>query len=135
VRAGLPAPPLQRFDGRLRPGEALLWPPEARGAAQLGRLESPTFILASGRAADPAEIARVRADHGVALADRADFEDLLRYAEATGAREVALMGAPGDELAKALQSRGVDVYPVGPPRQIALFAGGAEEPTHIVSAG
>jgi hypothetical protein len=132
-RAGLPAPPLQRFDGRLRPGEALLWPPEARGAPQLGRLEAPTFILASGRAADPAEVARARADHGVALADRADFAGLLRYAEATGAREVALMGAPGDDLARTLAARGVDVYPVGPPRQIALFSGASDSDAHVVS--
>lgn len=133
AHAGLPAPALQRFDGRLRPGEALLWPPEARDAAQLGRLDSPTVILASGRAADPAQLALARADHGVALTDRADFAGLLRYAESTGAREVALVGAPGDDLARALQERGVDVYPVGPPRQIALFSGVSEEATHVVS--
>jgi putative mRNA 3-end processing factor len=136
ARAGLPAPALQRFDGHLRPGEALLWPPAARDATGLGRLVSPTFVLASGHAADPAEVARARADHGVALADRADFAGLLRYAESTGAREVALVGAPGDDLAQALQARGVEVYPVGPPRQIALFSGAVEQPegaAHVVS--
>jgi hypothetical protein len=133
ARAGLPAPPLQRFDGRLRAGEALLWPPEARDAAQLGRLDSPTFILATGHAADPAEVARARAEHGVALADRADFAGLLRYAEATGAREIALMNAPADELARTLEARGVEVYPVGPPRQIALFSGASDPAAHVVS--
>jgi hypothetical protein len=134
AEAGLPTPPLQRFDGRLRPGEALLWPPSAREAAGLGRLEAPTTILATGHAGDPEAIARARADHGVPLGDRADFAALLRYIESTGAREVALMRAPGDELAQALQARGVDTYPVGPPRQIALFAGSAETLPHVVSA-
>src|SRR6185369_14908378 len=110
-----------------------LWPRTAREAPQLGRLGSAVTILASGWAADPAEVARARADHAVALADRADFAGLLRYAEATGAREVALVGAPGDELARALEERGVDVYPLGPPRQIALFSGASGTPGHVVS--
>jgi hypothetical protein len=134
AEAGLPAPPLQRFDGRLRPGEALLWPPSARDAPGLGRLEAPTTILATGHGGDPEAVERARADHGVALSDRADFADLLRYIEATGAREVALLRAPGDELAQALRARGVEAYPVGPPRQIALFAGNAESSPHVVSA-
>jgi hypothetical protein len=42
ARAGVATPPVQRFDGRLRPGEALLWPAEDRAAARLGRLEPAT---------------------------------------------------------------------------------------------
>jgi hypothetical protein len=133
ARAGLPAPVLQRFDGRLRPDEALLWPESARDAARLGALSSPLVVLASGRAADAAAVDTARAERAVALADRADFEGLLRYVGATGAREVALLRAPSDELAVALAARGVDVYPVGPPRQIALFAAAGEMPAHVVS--
>jgi hypothetical protein len=134
ARAGLPAPTLQRFDGRLRADEALLWPPEARDAARLGALPSPFFIFASGWAADPTALAAARADRGVALADRADFAGLLGYVAATGAREVALVGATSEDLAVALRERGLDVYPVGAPRQIALFSGGGEPPAHVVSA-
>jgi putative mRNA 3-end processing factor len=134
-RAGLVVPPLQRFAGTLKRGEALVWPRAARDVAQLGRLNAPTTILASGWAADDAEIARARADHGVALGDRADFADLLRYVEATGAREVALLRAPGDDLARTLAARGIDAYPLGAPRQIALFALTKEMPAHVVSAG
>jgi hypothetical protein len=135
ARAGLAAPPVPRFDGKLRRGEALLWPVGAHDAGRLGRLEAPTTILVSGRASDPLEVARARADHGVPLADRADFATLLRYVEATGAREVALLHAPGDELAEALRARGVDAYPLGPPRQIALFSGPPDTSAHVVSAG
>jgi putative mRNA 3-end processing factor len=134
ARAGLAAPQVQRWDGKLRRGEALLWPAGARQAKQLGRLESPAAILVSGRAREPGELARVGADHGVLLSDRADFAGLLRYVEATGAREVALLRAPSDELAGALRERGIDTYPLGPPRQIALFSGGADTAAHIVSA-
>ncbi len=135
ARAGLAVPPLQRWNAKPRAGEALLWLPRARSATGLGRLEAPLAILASGRAADPAEVARAGADHGVALADRADFASLLRYIAATGAREVALLNAPGEELAEALAARGVEAYPLGPPRQIALFSRIPEPSAHIVSAG
>jgi Cft2 family RNA processing exonuclease len=135
AHAGLAAPAVQRWDGKLRRGEALLWPTEARDAGSLGRLSSPTVILASGRASDAREVARARADHGVALADRADFAGLLRYVEATGAREVALLHAPDEELADELRARGVDAYPLGPPRQIPLFSGGPDTSAHVVSAG
>jgi putative mRNA 3-end processing factor len=121
-RAGLATPPLQRFDGRLRPGEALLWPPEARGAPRLGALAAPAVVLASPWAADPAEVVRARADRGVALSSHADFTGLLRLVEATGASEVALVRAPGEELAAALRARGLDAYLLGPPDQIALFS-------------
>jgi hypothetical protein len=131
--AGLAPRPVQRFDGKLRRGQALLWPAAARATPGLGRLESPTVIFASGHAADPAETARVGADFGVPLTDRAGFATLLRYVETTGAREVALVRAPGDELARELLARGVDAYPLGPPRQIAMFSGSAETPAYVVS--
>jgi hypothetical protein len=134
--AGLPAPAPQRFDGRLRPGEALLWPRRAHQAPRLARLEAPFTILAAGWAADPAQVAAAGAERGVALSDRAGFQDLLHYVAATGAREVALLRAPGDELARALEERGIETYPLGPPRQIGLFSGtsGPSAPSaHVVS--
>ena len=55
----------------------------------------------------------------------ADFGGLLRYVEATGASEVALVNAPGPELQRALGGRGIDAYALGPPRQADLFAADA----------
>ena len=92
--AGVTAPPLQRFAGKLGPGDAGSAPPAA-GSEGGVRVTFP-----------PA----------------ADFAGLLRYVEASGATEVALVNAPGDALAVALRGRGVDVYTLGPPRQIELFA-------------
>jgi hypothetical protein len=123
ARAGLPAPPLQRFDGRLRAGEALVWPRQARQAARLGGLGELAVVLASPWAADPEAAGHARADRAIALASAADFAGLVRYVAATGATEVALRDLPpGEDLTTALRERGIDVYPVGPPRQIGLFA-------------
>ena len=43
--------------------------------------------------------------------------ELLAAIEATGAREVALVRGPAEAVATALRERGVDAYPLGPPRR------------------
>jgi putative mRNA 3-end processing factor len=119
--AGIAVPPLARFAGRLDPGEALLWPAGARDAPALRRLNAPAFVLASGAAADPAAVDRARVDAAIPLSTMADFAGLLRYVEATGAREVAVLHASDAELCQTLRTRGIDAYPLGPPEQISLF--------------
>ena len=52
----------------------------------------------------------------------ADFQGLLRYVEATSAKEVAVLGDSGEDLTTALRSRALDAYRIGPPRQAELFA-------------
>ena len=74
----------------------------------------------------PTRVARpqrpVAASARVLFPTAADFSGLVRYIEASGATEVALVNAPSDELADVLRARGVDAYTLGPPRQIELFA-------------
>jgi putative mRNA 3-end processing factor len=119
--AGLIPTPLLRFAGRLQPGEALLWPPEARQAGLLGGLAAPLFILASGWACDPAVVDRLGADVAVPLSNQGGFDDLLAYVRATGATEVAIRHAVDDQFTHALADQGIDAYRVGPPQQILLF--------------
>jgi hypothetical protein len=118
-RAGLPAPALQRFAGKVGPGEALLWPAAARVPPRRAGAREPGIILVSadaGRESADAEAARV------VFPTAADYAGLVRYIDATGAAEVALVNAPDDELAMVLRARGIDAYTLGPPRQIELFA-------------
>lgn len=119
--AGIDTPALARFAGRLDAGEALLWPAGARDAPALRRLATPAFVLASGAAADPAAVDRARVDAAIPLSTMADFAGLLRYIDATGAREVAVLHAGDAELCQTLRTRGIDAYAVGPPEQISLF--------------
>jgi putative mRNA 3-end processing factor len=119
--AGLAVPVLARFAGRLAAGEALLWPAEARDAPALRRLTAAAFVLASGVASDPAAVEIARVDAAIPLSTRADFAGLLRYVEATGAREIAVLHARDAELCQTLRVRGIDAYPLGPPEQISLF--------------
>jgi len=144
--AGLPAPPLQRFSGKVAPGEALLWPAGVRVPARRAGARPPGIILVSPDAdiglgtlkGFPNPPAMMRGEQSspaphapasptldgprVVFPTAADFAGLERYVVATGASEVALINAPGDELAGALRARGIDAYALGPPRQIELFA-------------
>ena len=122
-RAGLPAPALQRFAAKIGPGEALLWPARCacrRGGPARARRASSWSSADAGAASGPQQARRDRAR--VVFPTAADFAGLVRYIEASGASEVALVNAPGDDLAGALRARGIDAYTLGPPRQIELFA-------------
>ncbi len=121
--AGTPAVAIARFGGKLAPGEALLWPPQARAQPMLGTLPATSFALVSGLAADPDVVAATRVDTAIAFANQAGFADLCAYVEATFAREVALVGTHAGPLAQTLRARGLDAYVLGPPAQMGLFPG------------
>jgi putative mRNA 3-end processing factor len=121
--AGAPGPAIARFAGKLGPGEALLWPPEARLAPQVARLGAARFAFVSGFSLDPDALARVRADVAIPLSNQSDFAELLAYIDATGAREVAVHRGHADAFAAVLRGRGIDAYSLGPPRQMDLFRG------------
>jgi putative mRNA 3-end processing factor len=114
-------PQLQRFAGRLAENEALLWPADARPPSQGGQVRARPSVLVSPRAGGAAARARWGGAHRLTFPFGADFAQLARYVEATGASEVALVGAPDDELAELLRGRGLSAYRIGPPRQIDLF--------------
>jgi hypothetical protein len=114
-------PQVQRFAGRLAENEALLWPADARPPSQGGQARARPSVLVSPRAGSAAARARWSAAHRLTFPCGADFAQLARYVEATGASEVALVGAPDDNLAELLRGRGLSAYRIGPPRQIDLF--------------
>jgi hypothetical protein len=122
-RAKLAAPVLQRFAGRLAPDEVLLWPAGTAPLPHVAGARAPSLIRVSPQDHGPAARARPPAPRTLAFPLGADFSGLLRYVEQTGASEVALVGAPDDDLVELLRARGLEAYRLGPPRQIDLFAG------------
>jgi putative mRNA 3-end processing factor len=121
--AGSAPPAVTRFDGKLAPGEVLLWPPQARTAPQLARLSRARFAFVSGFSLDPAARAAVGADEDIPLSNQSGAADLIGYVAATGAREVAVHRGHAEALAAALRAQGVHAYALGPPRQLELFRG------------
>jgi putative mRNA 3-end processing factor len=121
--AGVNTPLIGRFEGKVGPEEALLWPPEGRDAPMLGVLAQPSFAFVSGFSVDPELRARMRADAAIPLSNQSGYPDLVAQIEATGAREVAVSGGFCEDLAEDLRRRGHEAYALGPPRQMELFRG------------
>jgi hypothetical protein len=119
-RAGIAAPALQRFASKLDPGQALIWPAQVRPPARRAGARPFGTVLVSADAG--ALLADADVDARVTFPTAADRAGLLRYIEAAGASEVAIVNAPGEDLAATLRAGGVDAYTLGPPRQIELFA-------------
>ena len=122
-RTGASPPAIARFDGRLRPGEVLLWPPEAHDAPLLARVPGRRLALVSGFSLDPEALARLRADEAIPLSNQSGFPQLLAYVEACGAKEVAVFRGHAEELAARLRAHGHNAYALGPPHQMQLFRG------------
>jgi putative mRNA 3-end processing factor len=122
-RAGVAGPPIARFTGKLGRNEVLLWPAGPRDAGLVRRRVGSEARMAwvSGFACDPDAVARLAPDEAIPYAHAADFEGLLAYAAATGAREIAVKNGFAEDLAAAFRERGTDAYVIGPPRQIDLI--------------
>jgi hypothetical protein len=119
--AARPTAVLQRFSGRLSPTEVLLWPAGAPVPAQAMKSGPRVALLVGPHATRDSARRRAGAAGGVAFPFGADARRLMRYVAATGASQVALVGAPDDHLADLLTARGMTVYRLGPPRQMPLF--------------
>ena len=125
-RAGVDAAAIARFSGKLGPDELLLWPATVRDAGQVKRLVGARVAWVSGWAADGDAVARLGVDVAIPYSQCPDFEGLLAYVAATGAREIAVKNGFAEDFAATLRDRGAaDAYVIGPPRQIDLFAIGA----------
>jgi len=118
---GLPIEGVRRFDGTLHPGEVGFFPPRNARRSGVSRIWPRATAVLTGWALDPGTAHRYGADVAFPLSDHADFPSLMKYAKATGAREVLTCHGFARELAQALKDDGVDARPVGVPQQLTLF--------------
>jgi putative mRNA 3-end processing factor len=134
---GIEVPPVARFAGKLSSSEILLWsfgsmglpgslatptPERAVRPASWARLGAALCVVwMSEWAGDVALVRRLGVDVAIPASRQADFDGIVEYVRASGAREVATLHPPSDALRMALHSRNMDIYALGPPRQIGLF--------------
>jgi putative mRNA 3-end processing factor len=95
--------------GRSFAGELVLAPPSAAGSTWMRRF-APRYEtgFASGWMRVRGTRRRKGFDRGFALSDHADWPDLLRTIEETGARRVLVTHGYADELARYLCERGLE---------------------------
>ena len=118
---GVPLDGIRRFNGSIKPGEVLVFPPQLARSPALRRVWPRALAILTGWALDPARARWHGADAAFPLSDHADFEGLVRYVKATGAREVITHQGYADELAKALRQEGIEARAIGKPLQLRLL--------------
>ncbi len=115
---GEKVPRLKRWAGKLHRGEVVLWLADAMRPPALRAGDPDTRVaLVSGSALDQQRVAELGVERGFAWSNCADYGELLRYIDATGAQRVFATGRYAEYLATRLDN----VTPLGPPRQLRLF--------------
>lgn len=111
--------PHRRFSGTIEEGEVLFLP--TGPTSQVQSVPKARTAMLSGWALESGARYRFGTDEAFALSDHADFDGLLGYVEATGAKRVLTVHGYAKELAALLRDRGLDAQPFDPPRQMELF--------------
>jgi Cft2 family RNA processing exonuclease len=95
-------------------------PPSARQSTAFKALRCARTAMLTGWAMDPGARYRMRVDAAFPLSDHCGFDDLLRYVELVGAREVHTVYGFADAFAAELRLRGIEAFPAGRAAQLAL---------------
>ncbi|WP_206860428.1 ligase-associated DNA damage response exonuclease [Lysobacter changpingensis] len=91
-------------------GRLVLAPPSAAGSPWLRRFRRAQQGFASGWMRIRGNRRRRNFDRGFVMSDHADWPDLLRTIEQTGARRVLATHGSTDALVRTLRERGVDAH-------------------------
>jgi putative mRNA 3-end processing factor len=96
----------RRYDGTLQPGEVCVFPP--RGVRDRLAGHGPLVLAAlTGWALEPWGARRSGADIAFPISDHSDYQQLLQYAQDSGAREVVTVHGFAEELAVSLRREGL----------------------------
>lgn len=117
---GVDLPDCEEFKGRPEPNTVVISPPQTRGGELLRAVGRRRTAMLSGWAMDSGARYRYRSDAAFVLSDHCGYDDLLRYVELVGAREVYTVHGFVQEFAQDLQRRGVTAYAANRPTQLAL---------------
>lgn len=116
---GVAMPDCTEQRGRPEGRTVVICPPHVRGTA-LAEIGKRRTAMLSGWAMDAGARYRYQCDAAFALSDHCGYDDLLRYVELVGAREVYTVHGFVQEFAADLQRRGVAAYALNRPTQLAL---------------
>jgi len=120
MRGGLGLPTIRRARSTgLRAGEVLV-APRAQTARLPTRPAQTRVALVSG---DPNASASLRldVDRRFAWSHNGDYNDLMNFVDATGARDVFVTGPSNDAVARAADGKNRRFRAIGPPRQLTLL--------------
>ena len=119
--AGVPIPESPQFRGHPARGEVLLWPAHLRRSTAIRNLRGAQFAACTGAALDVGVEKRLKVNIAFPWSARADHDGLVRYADASRAREIVVVGREADALAVSLQKVGRTITVLQESRQLPLL--------------
>lgn len=119
--SGCGLPPTPSFRGEVRPGEVLIVPPHRARGAGVRRLPRRHTAAVTDWVIERDPPAGHGADEVIPLSNHADFDQLLHYAEASGARQIYTVHGFSEVLAGELRLRGHRAQPLTTRDQLELF--------------
>jgi Cft2 family RNA processing exonuclease len=120
---GVVLPVAQSGGGDPPRGAVVICPPHLRAAPWVRRIHPRRTAYISGWAVERGAALRLGCDAAFALSDHADFDDLVRYVERSGARQVYTLFGFAEDFARQLRRRGVAAEPLTATRQLELALG------------
>ena len=118
---GVALPGLSALAGAPALGEVVLLPYDDRGRRARAGLPPHRTCLLTSRAVAADLPARTGADEALPLSDHAGFDQLVDFAERSGATRVLTLQGHGEDLAQALRKRGIDARALDHEKQLELF--------------
>jgi len=119
---GVRLPGVRSFRGTPRRGEVTLFPHRPGRVKAIERLDRARIAVVGARNARPNDPQGARRTAAFCLSNSADHPAIRRYAEASGAERIHVVGVHAAELAGDLRARGLPAWPLRPPEQLDLFS-------------
>jgi DNA ligase-1 len=117
------------FDAASCAGQVVLCPPQAAQSPFVRKIPRRRTAVLTGWALDPGARFRYQCDAAFPLSDHADYPDLLRFVELTGAARVLTLHGFAAEFARDLRDRGLSAWAINQDNQLEIPLRLAPQPT------
>lgn len=117
---GVSFPTYREFELKEAKGHVVIAPPQSRQSTWLRKIKRRRTAAITGWAMEPGARYRYQSDGLFPLSDHADYDDLLRFVERTGAKQVYTVHGYAREFAADLRARGIEAWALGVENQLEL---------------
>ena len=117
-KLGLIFPAYAPFGAATCAGHVLLCPPQAARSPSIRQITRRRTAALTGWALDPGAKFRYQCDVVFALSDHADYPDLIRFVELTGAQRVLTLHGFAADFARDLRQRGIEAWAINQDNQL-----------------
>lgn len=128
---GVSFPAYREFALKEAKGHVVIAPPQSRQSTWLRKIKRRRTAAITGWAMEPGARYRYQSDGLFPLSDHADYDDLLRFVERTGAKQVYTVHGYAREFAADLRTRGIEAWALGVENQLELAVSTKTNPVAV----